>query len=77
MHPLKGLFSTTTWVSRTRKVKPIWILTKQEMTGRQWYQLDHIQIICTLVQQTSGYATWFTAEGAIRIAHYDVITRKL
>jgi len=30
---------------------------------------------------TSGYATWFTARGAIRIAHYDVIddviTRKL
>ena len=30
---------------------------------------------------TSGYATWFTAGGAIRIAHYDiiddVITRKL
>jgi len=22
---------------------------------------------------TSGYATWFTARGAIRIAHYDVI----
>ena len=34
-----------------------------------------------LVQETSGYATWFTAGGAIRIAHYDVIddviTRKL
>ena len=32
-------------------------------------------------KQTSGYATWFTAGGAIRIAHYDVIddviTRKL
>ena len=32
-------------------------------------------------QITSGYATWFTARGAIRIAHYDVIddviTRKL
>ena len=31
--------------------------------------------------RTSGYATWFTAGGAIRIAHYDVtddvITRKL
>ena len=31
--------------------------------------------------QTSGYATWFTAGDAIRIAHYDVIddviTRKL
>jgi len=30
---------------------------------------------------TSGYATWFTAGGTIRIAHYDVIddviTRKL
>jgi len=30
---------------------------------------------------TSGYATWFTARGAIRIGHYDVIndviTRKL
>ena len=30
---------------------------------------------------TSGYATWFTAGGAIRIAHYDaiddVITGKL
>jgi len=24
-------------------------------------------------QSTSGYATWFTAGGAIRIAHYDVI----
>ena len=29
------------------------------------------------VRITSGYATWFTAGGAIRIAHYDVITRKL
>jgi len=27
--------------------------------------------------ETSGYATWFTAGDAIRIAHYDVITRKL
>ena len=31
--------------------------------------------------KTSGYATWFTAGGAIRIAHYDVIddviTRKV
>ena len=33
------------------------------------------------IDKTSGYATWFTAGGAIRIAHYDVIddviTRKL
>jgi len=41
----------------------------------------------TVIQQltgldvTSGYATWFTAGGAIRVAYYgvidDVITRKL
>ena len=24
-------------------------------------------------RRTSGYATWFTAGGAIHIAHYDVI----
>jgi len=34
-----------------------------------------------LYLKSSGYATWFTAEGAIRIALYDVtddvITRKL
>jgi len=33
------------------------------------------------LKSTSGYATWFTAGGAIRVAHYDVvddvITRKL
>ena len=33
------------------------------------------------VCKTSGYATWFTAGGVIRIGHYDVIddviTRKL
>jgi len=33
------------------------------------------------ITMTSGYATWFMAGGAIRIAHYgvivDVITRKL
>jgi len=36
---------------------------------------------CSISSLTSGYATWFTAGGAIRIAHYDVIddiiTRKL
>jgi len=25
------------------------------------------------ITTTIGYATWFTAGGAIRIAHYDVI----
>jgi len=30
-----------------------------------------------LRRKTSGYATWFTAGGAIRITHDDVITRKV
>jgi len=29
----------------TRKVKPIWILIKQEMMEWQWHQLDRMQII--------------------------------
>jgi len=28
---------------------------KQEMTGWQWHQLDHMEIICTL-QQTDNHA---------------------
>jgi len=39
------------------------------------------QIFKEVQLRTSVYATWFTAGGAIRIAHYDVvddvITRKL
>ena len=38
-------------------------------------------MLMTSKQVTSGYTTWFTAGGAIRIAYYDVIddviTRKL
>ena len=33
MHPLNGPLSRTTQVSRTRKVKPIWILLEQETVG--------------------------------------------
>jgi len=28
-------------------------------------------------RKTSGYTTWFTAWGAIRIAHYDIYVKKL
>jgi len=40
-----------------------------------------INIVVCINIRTSGYATWFTAGGAIRIGHYnvidDVITQKL
>ena len=47
---LTPFFSRTTCVSRHQKGKPFWILMKQEMMGWQWHQLDHMQIICTLLQ---------------------------
>ena len=42
------------------------------------YFLAHSANSCRLywstkLRKTSGYATWFTAGGAIRIGHYDVI----
>jgi len=40
----------------TIKVKSIWILMKQEVMGWQWHQLDHMQIICILLQ-TDNYAS--------------------
>jgi len=48
-----GLFSVQSEQVGTRKVRPIWILMKQEMMGWQWHQLDHnnhMQIICILLQ---------------------------
>jgi len=47
----------TTWVSRHQKGKPIWILLEQEMTGWQWHQLDHMQIICTSLQTDNHGST--------------------
>jgi len=41
----------------TRKVTPIWILMKQEMTEWQWHQLDHMQIICTSLQTDNHAST--------------------
>jgi len=41
----------------TRNIKPIWILMKQEMMGWQWHQLDHMQIISTLLQTDNHAST--------------------
>jgi len=46
MHtPIGAFFPGQPVYASTRKVKPIWILMKQEMMGWQWHQLDHMQII--------------------------------
>jgi len=41
----------------TRKVKPIWMITYQEIMGWQWYQLDYMQIICTSLQTHNHAST--------------------
>jgi len=58
-HPFNGLFTRTTWVSLAsiKKVKPIWISMKQVMMGWQWHQLNHMQIICTLLQTYNHAST--------------------
>ena len=50
--PFNGLFSRT-----TRKVKPVWILMKQEMMEWQCHQLDHMQIICTSLKTNNHAST--------------------
>jgi len=37
-------------VAQHQKGKPFWIILVQEIMGWQWHQLDHMQIICTLLQ---------------------------
>jgi len=39
----------------TRKVKPIWILLKQETSEWQWHQLGHMQVCTSL--QTDNHAS--------------------
>jgi len=57
LHPFNGLFYWTTWVSWHQKGKPFWTLLEQEMTELQWHQLDHMQIICTLLQTDNRDST--------------------
>ena len=35
---------------------PFWIVMKQEVMWWQWHQVDHIQIICTLLQTDATQA---------------------
>jgi len=55
-HSFNGLFSSKTWQAGTRKVKPIWILMKQEIMGLQRHQLDHMHLITQYLQ--AGCSFW-------------------
>jgi len=54
---------------------------KHCLSGNAILTLNIYTLNIYTLNKTSGYATWFTAGGAIRIGHYDVIddviTRKL
>jgi len=52
-----AFFSRTTRVRQHQKGKKFWILQEQEMTGWQWHQLDHTQIICTSLQTDNHAST--------------------
>jgi len=50
LHPLNGLFSRTTWVSRYQTGKTSLDLNEARndgVLGCQWNQLDHMHTICT------------------------------
>ena len=55
-HPFYGLFSSATWISQYHSGS-----MKQEMMGWQWHQLDHMQIICTLLHASTS-SLIFTAQ---------------
>jgi len=79
LHAFNGLSSRTTWVRRHQKGKPFWILLKQEMMGWQCHQLDHMQIICTLLQ-TDNYAStpplsFYRRDATVLKAHKFSITK--
>jgi len=57
IHPFNGLFSRTTWINWHQKGKPLWILPEQEMMRWQWHQLNHMQIICILLQTDNHAGT--------------------
>jgi len=50
LHPFNGL-------NQHQKGKPFLILLEQEMMGWQWHQLDHMQIIGTLIQTDNHAST--------------------
>ena len=66
-HPFNSLFSWTTWLRQHQKDKPFWILMVQEMIGWQWHQLDHMQIICTLLER----------EITMPVSHHLVFTGRM
>jgi len=50
-------FPEQTGQAGTRKVEPVSTLVKQEMMEWQWHRLDHMQIICTLLQTDNHAST--------------------
>jgi len=57
LHLFNSLFSRTTRISRYQKGKPFRILMKQGTMGWQWHQLDHMQIICIILQTINNHAS--------------------
>jgi len=65
----------------TNRLSVLKIYSSSDISSENCPYFEYSPCDHNIVSQTSGYATWFTAGGAIRIAHYNVIdddiTRKL
>jgi len=73
---VQNTISNRSFASFAKQLTPSNTNVNQRIKVRTWTETGQ-QFKDILSMVTSGYATWFTAGGAIRIAHYDVITRKL
>jgi len=49
---------------------------EQEMTRWQWHQLDHMQIICTSLQDEQQLAQDERRQDAVDLARHKTTTRK-
>jgi len=56
LHP-SNVFFWDNLVSQHQKSEPFWILLEQEIMEWQWHQLDHMEIICTLLQTDNHAST--------------------
>jgi len=60
LHPFNGLFSRTTWISQYQKGSTSLDLYEAKddgVLGWQWYQVDHMQTICTSIQTDNNTNT--------------------
>jgi len=57
LHPFNGLFSRTSWVSWYQKGRTILDFNEARDDRWQWHQLNHMQIVYTLLKKTDNHTS--------------------